>query len=154
MISVRDSTITANYSNCATVYNSNGLYFENTICQATGPWEVYSSNTTGNYQGAYIKNIYSEASLSDNNFAVITGSVASGIFQIYEQVIQGTTGASAYIENVPTGTEVMYLTAVTGTPDATHDWVGQTSTAHYTPTKVPAAQSPFPALVTLDLLQV
>jgi hypothetical protein len=62
VITLRDSTITANYSNGATVYNSNGLYIENTVLQATGPWQVYSSNTTGNYQGAYLKNIYSESS--------------------------------------------------------------------------------------------
>src|ERR1700675_3946594 len=62
VITLRDSTITANYSNGATVYNSNGLYIENTVLQATGPWQVYSSNTTGNYQGAHLKNIYSESS--------------------------------------------------------------------------------------------
>ena len=62
VITLRDSTITANYSNGITVYNSNGLYVENTVLQATGPWQVYSSNSTGNYQGAYLKNIYSESS--------------------------------------------------------------------------------------------
>ena len=61
VITLRDSTITANYSNGVTVYNSNGLYVENTVLQATGPWQVYSSNSTGNYQGAYLKNIYSES---------------------------------------------------------------------------------------------
>ena len=63
VITLRDSSITANYSNCATVYNSNGLYIEDTVCQASGPWQVYSSNSTGNYQGAYLKNIYSESSV-------------------------------------------------------------------------------------------
>ena len=66
VITLRDSTITANYSNGATVYNSNGLYIENTVLQATGPWQVYSSNTTGNYQGAYLKNVYSESSTALN----------------------------------------------------------------------------------------
>jgi len=66
VITLRDSTITANYSNGVTDYNSNGLYIENTVIQATGPWEVYSSNSTGNYQGAYLKNIYSESSNSLN----------------------------------------------------------------------------------------
>jgi hypothetical protein len=61
VISFRDSTVTANYSNGLTVYNSNGIYVENTVLQATGPWQVYSANTTGNYQGAYLKNIYSES---------------------------------------------------------------------------------------------
>ncbi|HTR24659.1 MAG TPA: hypothetical protein VMI10_11800 [Terriglobales bacterium] len=61
VITLRDSSITANYSNGLTVYNSNGIYVENTVLQATGPWQVYSSNSTGNYQGAYLKNIYSES---------------------------------------------------------------------------------------------
>jgi len=62
VITLRDSSITANYSNGVTVQNSNGLYIENTVLQATGPWQVKSSNETGNYQGAYLKNIYSESS--------------------------------------------------------------------------------------------
>ncbi len=66
VITLRDSTITANYSNGVTVYNSNGVYVENTVLQATGPWQVYVSNTTGNYQGAYLKNIYSESTASSN----------------------------------------------------------------------------------------
>lgn len=63
VITLRDSNITANGSNGVTAYNSNGLYIENTIIQASGPWQVYSANSTGNYQGAYLKNIYTE---SDN----------------------------------------------------------------------------------------
>ncbi len=66
VITLRDSSITANYSNGATVHNSNGLYIENTVFQATGPWQVKSSNETGNYQGAYLKNIYSESSTALN----------------------------------------------------------------------------------------
>jgi len=66
VITLRDSSITANYSNGATVQNSNGLYIENTVLQATGPWQVKSSNETGNYQGAYLKNIYSESSTALN----------------------------------------------------------------------------------------
>ena len=66
VITLRDSSITANYSNGVTVQNSNGLYIENTVIQATGPWQVKSSNETGNYQGAYLKNIYSESSTALN----------------------------------------------------------------------------------------
>jgi hypothetical protein len=66
VITLRDSTITANYSNGVTDYNSNGLYIENTVLQATGPWQVYSSNSTGNYQGAYLQNIYSESGIESN----------------------------------------------------------------------------------------
>jgi hypothetical protein len=66
VIALRDSSITANYSNGVTDYNSNGLYIENTVMQATGPWQVYSANSTGNYQGAYLKNIYSESTTALN----------------------------------------------------------------------------------------
>jgi len=66
VITLRDSNITANYANGITDYNSNGLYIENTVIQASGPWQVYSSNTTGNYQGAFLKNLYSESSTASN----------------------------------------------------------------------------------------
>jgi hypothetical protein len=66
VITVSNATITANGSNCATVYNSNGFFFNNSTCQAQGPWEFLVSNTTGNYQGAGFQNIYSEASLAVN----------------------------------------------------------------------------------------
>lgn len=66
VITLRDSNITANASNGVTDYNSNGLYVEDTVIQAQGLWQVYSSNTTGNYQGAFIQNIYSEAGTALN----------------------------------------------------------------------------------------
>ena len=105
VITLKDSTITANYSNGVTDYNSNGLYIENTVLQATGPWEVYAANYTGNYQGAYLKNIYSE----DNNalnpqspvkspfpglgIAGLIAGASSGSFEITGN--GGTTGAFA-----------------------------------------------------------
>ena len=63
VITLKDSTMTVNGSNCATVYNSNGFYVENTVCEAQGPWQFLVSNTNGNYQGADFKNVYSEAAL-------------------------------------------------------------------------------------------
>jgi hypothetical protein len=105
VITLRDSTITANYSNGVTDYNSNGLYIENTVLQATGPWEVYASNTTGNYQGAYLKNIYSEDSTAMNpqspakspfpglGIAGLIAGASSGSFEITGN--GGTTGAFA-----------------------------------------------------------
>jgi len=66
VITVKNSSFTANGSNCATVYNSNGFYVENSVCQAQGPWEFLVSTINGNYQGADFQNIYSEASLSVN----------------------------------------------------------------------------------------
>jgi hypothetical protein len=65
VITLRDSTITSS-ANGVTVYNSNGLYIENTVIQGTSLWQVHSSNETGNYQGAYLKNIYSESTIGAN----------------------------------------------------------------------------------------
>lgn len=114
VITLRDSTITANYSNGVTDYNSNGLYIENTVMQATGPWQVYSSNSTGNYQGAYLKNIYSESTNGLNpltpahspfpglGFAGLIAGVSSGSFEITGNGVPlggfatGGTGSTAY----------------------------------------------------------
>ncbi len=146
VITLRDSNITANSSNGVTDYNSNGLYIENTVIQASGPWQVYSSNTTGNYQGAYLKNIYSESGTGQNPYWSVIGSVTSGTFATNEQVKQTTTGATGYLENAVTGSGPMLLGGLTGTPDNSHTWVGQTSGAVYTPTSLPAAKSPFAGL--------
>lgn len=59
-------SVTAQFANCATVLNSNGFYMGENVCQATGLWQVKSSNETGNFQGAYLRNIYSETSVSNN----------------------------------------------------------------------------------------
>ncbi len=100
VITLRDSTITANGANGVTVYNSNGVYIENTILQATGPWEVYASNTTGNYQGAYLKNIYSESSAALNPQSPakspFPGLGISGL-------IAGTSTGAAYFEIAGSG---------------------------------------------------
>jgi hypothetical protein len=63
VITVKNASITANGSNCATVYNSNDFSFENSICEAQSLWQFLISDVTGNYQGANFQNIYSESSL-------------------------------------------------------------------------------------------
>jgi hypothetical protein len=63
--SLLNSTIT-NSPSGVTVYNSNGLYVENTVIQGTGLWQVYSSTTEGGYSGATLKNLYSESSIGSN----------------------------------------------------------------------------------------
>lgn len=121
VITVRDSTITANGTNCATVYNSNGLHFENTTCQAQGPWEVYSSNTRGNYQGAEITNIYSQgASLNPGPPSTarspFPGTGTSGLIAGESQLsarfsIHGGTGMSGA---TPAAATTFALTSVNG----------------------------------------
>ncbi len=90
VITLRESNITANGSSAVTVYNSNGLYVENTVIQATGPWQVYSSNSTGNYQGAYLKNLYSES-----------GAVMNPVFPEYSPL--AGTGIAGLIAGVTSG---------------------------------------------------
>jgi hypothetical protein len=90
VITLRESNITANGSSAVTVYNSNGLYVENTVIQASGPWQVYSSNSTGNYQGAYLKNLYSES-----------GAVMNPVFPAYSPL--AGTGIAGLIAGVTSG---------------------------------------------------
>lgn len=73
-----------------------------------------------------------------SGFAV-KGSVTSGVFVRGEAVTQTTTGATGFLVGAPVGSNPMLLTAATtGSPDATHTWVGQTSGAVFTPTTTPA----------------
>jgi hypothetical protein len=147
VLTLRDSSITANGSSCVTDYNSNGLYIENTVCQASGLWQVFSSNYKGNYQGATIKNLYSESAANLNPDGTVAGSVSGGTFTPGEKVIQGTTGALAYLHNTPSGSSGMHIIpGNTTAPDNSHAWVGQTSGAVFTPTSLPAYKSPFPGI--------
>ncbi len=66
VVTVADSNLTANYSNGFSFFNSNGLYVHDTVIQAQGLWQANVSNVTGNYQGAYFENIYSETGPSLN----------------------------------------------------------------------------------------
>jgi hypothetical protein len=61
VLSLSNTSITAQSANAITFFNCNGLYIDNTVLQATGPWQVNCSNQTGNFQGASIRNLYSES---------------------------------------------------------------------------------------------
>ena len=68
VITVRDSTITANRSEGVSVYDDNGVYIENTVIQASGLWQVHTSTeTSGVGAGAHLKNIYGESSVAENS---------------------------------------------------------------------------------------
>jgi hypothetical protein len=101
VISLLNSTITSS-ANAVTVYNSNGIYIENTVLQGTSLWQVHLSNETGNYQGAYLKNIYSESSIASNPASPIrspfpglgiAGLIAGGGAQVEIAGIGGVEGA-------------------------------------------------------------
>ncbi len=127
VITLRDSTITANTSNGVTDYNSNGLYIENTVIQASGPWQVYSSNSTGNYQGAYLKNIYSESSLALNPISPahspFPGLGISGL------IIGPSTGAAHYEVTGSGGMVGAFQTGGTGATPYSYFVVANDTTA-------------------------
>jgi hypothetical protein len=126
VITLRDSTITANYSNGVTVYNSNGVYVENTVLQATGPWQVYASNSTGNYQGAYLKNIYSESSTALNPVSPVhspfagtgvAGLIAGATSGAGSFAVAGVGGVLGYFPSGGSGsTQYSYFIVVNDTP--------------------------------------
>ena len=136
VITLRDSNITANYSNGVTDYNSNGLYVENTIIQASGPWQVYSSNTTGNYQGAYIKNLYSESSPSQNPLSPAKSPFAgTGVAGLIAGASSGAANFSAVGSGGPQGA---FASGTTSAPiTALSEPIGST-TATVTSTLNPA----------------
>lgn len=66
VISIKNTNMTANGSNGVTAYNCNGLYVSDTVIQASGLWQIYVSNSTGNFQTAALNNVYTEASFTSN----------------------------------------------------------------------------------------
>jgi hypothetical protein len=126
VITLRDSNITANYSNGVTVYNSNGLYIENTVIQASGPWQVYSSNSTGNYQGAYLKNIYSESGAVMNPLtpahSPFAGTGVAGL-------IAGITSGAGSFRIAGTGTLGQFANAGSGSHPYSYFIVANDTTA-------------------------
>jgi hypothetical protein len=134
VITIRDSNFTANYSSCVTDYNSNGLYFENSVCQATGLWQVYVSNTTGNYQGASLRNIYTESVLNPASpvHTPFPGIGGAGL------IVGKSTGAASF--NVATGGSTGmtggFATGGTGTTKYTYYIVASDGKSHTNPMRV------------------
>lgn len=68
--------------------------------------------------------------------APITGTFVSG-----EQVIQGTSNAAGVVVGAVPTAGPLVITGLTGTPDPTDNWVGQTSGATFPPGAVPTANA-------------
>ena len=61
VLNIKDSNFTAGGSNCVTDYTNNGLYFDNSVCQASGLWQVHAGvETSGIGKGVFLRNLYSE----------------------------------------------------------------------------------------------
>jgi|SRR5579859_228614 len=69
----------------------------------------------------------------------VTGSVNSGSFSSGENITQAVTGATAtLIGTVPSvGPMTLVGNSIVGTPDATHQWSGNSSLATFSPTAAP-----------------
>jgi hypothetical protein len=67
---------------------------------------------------------------------LVSGSLTSGTFVTGENIVQGTSGAASTFTGIE-GTGNLLLGGITGSPDASHTWVGQTSGAVFTPTATP-----------------
>ena len=129
VITLRDSNLTCNYASGVTVLNSNGLYIDNTVIQASGPWQVYCSNIKGNYSGATLNNIYAESSWDSNPFSPARSpwaglGVAGGIFgpstaasRFYVKGQGGLLGAQ-YVGG-SSGTKYQYYVVVNDTTTGT-----------------------------------
>jgi hypothetical protein len=92
---------------------------------------VFGGSWGGTTQN-YMRDLY----VVDGNASnVIVGTVSSGTFLAGETLTQATSGATATLVSAPIGR--LLIGAVTGTPDATHNWVGGTSTAVFAPLFVP-----------------
>ncbi len=77
-------------------------------------------------------------------YNTITGSVSTGTFTSGETIMQASTLATAILIGTvpPSGPITAVGNSITGTPDATHVWTGQTSLATFTPTSVPVYTPP------------
>jgi hypothetical protein len=84
-------------------------------------------------------NAYAAAGYVDGSLNV-TGSVTSGTLASGHKVIQGTSNATAYLINSPTGSTTMHIgQIVSGTANSSNTWVDQTTSGVYTPTASPVA---------------
>lgn len=132
VITIYHASITANFSSAVTVYNSNGLYIDDSIIQSTGLWEVNSGNERGNYQGATIKDLYSNGSNNGINpgppaqartpFPGLGGAglIAGPSTGVSTYSIKGNGGLTGYFPTGGTGATLLsyYIVA--------NDWTGAT----------------------------
>jgi len=103
VISLLNSTITANYSECVSDYTNNGLYIENSVCQASGLWQIHSSvETSGIGKSTFVKNLYSESSIAEN--PPCSGSCPAGAATPYP----GTGIAGLFLGDASPGQQAQF----------------------------------------------
>lgn len=98
VVTVRDSSLTANGASGFCFYNSNGLYIKQDVVQATGLWQVFSADYTGNFQGAEIEDMYGEgvgangANATPFQLLGVAGLIAGGASSGADYSVKGTGG--------------------------------------------------------------
>ena len=112
LIHFLNSTVT-NTDAGVTVTNSNGVYVSNTVIQGYSLYQLHISNETGNYQGAYIQNLYPEASAASAN----SGTPWAG------------TGVAGLVYGASTGASRMVVTGI-GNPAGAIQSSGSGSTTY------------------------
>ena len=81
--------------------------------------------------------IFTPVCLPSGSSSTVAGAVSSGAFLANEQVVQNSSQASAnLIGGVPSAGPMLFG-AISGTPDNSDDWVGQTSGAAFKPSGAP-----------------
>lgn len=93
--------------------------------------------TAGSGYTAISRN-YGTRGSNPTTLQTIPGAHSGAAFVVGETVTQTTSGATGVVAEVLSNRGTLLLTAAaTGTPDATHTWVGGTSGGVWTPTAVP-----------------
>lgn len=126
VITLRDSNITANGSNGVTALTSNGVYLDNTVIQAQGLWQAKVTNEAGGYQGAALKNTYSESSIVVNQLSP-AWSPFNGIGSAGMIFGVSSSAASYQIQGTPP-TGLIPSTCGTGTTPLTYYIVAKDTT--------------------------
>lgn len=147
VLSLRDSNISPTRSNGVTLYNSNGCYIENTVIQSTALWQVYSANTTGNFQGCHLRNVYPESTLGQNPTSPMEspypGLGISGL------IAGQSTGTSSFSITANGGVEGIFPTGGSGATPYTYYIVAKcvgSGVNHSCPTGGGSSTSPMQVL--------
>jgi hypothetical protein len=131
VINIKNSNFTANGSNCVTDYVNNGLYIDNSVCQASGLWQFHASVEASGYgKGIFLRNIYSENWSAGNSaspqrspyYGTGQAGLILGSLSIYSTAqVAGQAGLAGAIASGGSGsTNYIYYIVVNDVTAGTH----------------------------------